>query len=68
MELIHGVEMDLRKQRYETFADLYVFCYRVAAVVGLMMTHILGFAPIGLSYMQKNWHCHAAYEHLTRYP
>jgi phytoene synthase len=43
MELIHGVEMDLRKQRYETFADLYVFCYRVAAVVGLMMTHILGF-------------------------
>ncbi len=42
-ELIRGVIMDLKKKRYETFDDLYLFCYRVAGVVGLMMTSILGY-------------------------
>jgi phytoene synthase len=42
LELLEGVKMDIRKTRYETFEDLYLFCYRVAAVVGLMMTHVLG--------------------------
>jgi phytoene synthase len=42
-DLIKGVKMDTYKVRYETFDDLYLFAYRVAAVVGLMMTHILGF-------------------------
>jgi len=43
LELLEGVKMDIRKTRYETFEDLYLFCYRVAAVVGLMMTHVLGY-------------------------
>lgn len=43
LELIAGAEMDLSIDRYETFDDLYVFAYRVAAVVGLMMTHVMGY-------------------------
>jgi 15-cis-phytoene synthase len=43
LELLEGVKMDLTKNRYETFDELYVFAYRVAGVVGLMMTYILGF-------------------------
>ncbi len=43
MDLLNGVEMDIRFQGYDTFDQLYVFCYRVAGVVGLMMTHILGY-------------------------
>lgn len=43
MDLIRGVEMDLTIDRYETFDDLYLFAYRVAGVVGLMMTYVLGF-------------------------
>lgn len=42
-QLLLGVEMDLQHKYYENFDDLYVFCYRVAGVVGLMMTHVLGF-------------------------
>ena len=43
LDLLRGVQMDLQNARYENFEALYVFCYRVAAVVGLMMTHILGY-------------------------
>ncbi len=42
LDLIKGVQMDLVSERYKTFDDLYLFCYRVAGVVGIMMTHILG--------------------------
>lgn len=43
LDLLKGVKMDLTEKRYETFDDLYVFCYRVAGVVGLMMTYVLGY-------------------------
>jgi phytoene synthase len=43
MDLIEGVQMDTSIRRYETFADLYLFAYRVAGVVGLMLTPVLGF-------------------------
>lgn len=43
LDLLKGVKMDLQRTRYQTFDDLYVFCYRVAGVVGLMMTHVLGY-------------------------
>jgi len=49
LELIEGMRMDLAATRYRTFADLRVFCYRVASVVGLMMCHAIGFedpAPV----------------------
>lgn len=42
-DLLNGVEMDMEIRRYDNFDELYVFCYRVAAVVGLMMTYVLGF-------------------------
>jgi 15-cis-phytoene synthase len=43
MDLLRGVTMDMERDRYETFDELYVFCYRVASVVGLMMTCVLGY-------------------------
>ena len=54
-ELIEGMRMDLNCTRYRTFDELRVFCYRVASVVGLMMSHVIGFerptdAPAGLNY------------------
>ncbi|MBI3895375.1 MAG: phytoene/squalene synthase family protein [Acidobacteria bacterium] len=42
-ELITGTEMDLTIRSYRTFEDLYHYCYRVAAVVGLCSLYILGF-------------------------
>lgn len=42
-EVIDGVEMDLNRRRYETFADLEVYCRRVASAVGLACIHVWGF-------------------------
>ncbi|MBO0723851.1 MAG: presqualene diphosphate synthase HpnD, partial [Blastocatellia bacterium] len=39
-EMINGCEMDLYRQRYETFAELYEYCYRVASITGLMCIEI----------------------------
>lgn len=44
LDLIEGVKMDIQYTRYKNFDDLYLFCYRVAAVVGLMMTYVLGYS------------------------
>ena len=43
LELMQGVLMDTRIKRYETFEELYVYCYRVASTVGLMSSEILGY-------------------------
>lgn len=43
LDLLKGVAMDVQKTRYKTFDELSLFCYRVAAVVGLMMTYVLGY-------------------------
>ena len=43
LDLLKGVTMDIQQTRYKTFDDLSLFCYRAAAVVGLMMTHVLGY-------------------------
>lgn len=42
-ELLKGVEMDLEVRRYETLADLELYCYRVASVVGLLSIEIFGY-------------------------
>jgi phytoene synthase len=42
-ELIDGVGSDLAVARYETFDDLYRYCYRVASVVGLSSIHVFGY-------------------------
>ena len=44
-DMIDGMRMDLVKQRYETFDELYEYCYRVAGTVGLMTTPIMGIDP-----------------------
>ena len=41
--LIEGVEMDLDSRRYETFADLYEYCIRVASAIGLICLEIFGY-------------------------
>ncbi|HEV7127098.1 MAG TPA: phytoene/squalene synthase family protein [Ktedonobacterales bacterium] len=43
LELLDGVEMDLRNTTYETFEDLRLYCYRVAGTVGLLMAPVLGY-------------------------
>ncbi len=54
LDLLKGVQMDIETDRYATFDDLYVFCYRVASVVGLMMTHIMGYKNVqAFEYAEK---------------
>jgi phytoene synthase len=42
-EMIDGVLGDLEPRRFETFSQLYRYCYQVASVVGLTCIHIFGF-------------------------
>jgi 15-cis-phytoene synthase len=42
-ELVKGCEMDLDKLRYENFAELELYCHRVASVVGLLSLEIFGY-------------------------
>jgi phytoene synthase len=42
-ELVKGMEMDLQNNRYHTFDDLQLYCYRVASTVGLMCIEIFGY-------------------------
>ncbi len=42
--IINGAEMDLTIDRYETFEDLYRYCFNVAAAVGLVCLQIFGYA------------------------
>ncbi|HUS14600.1 MAG TPA: squalene/phytoene synthase family protein [Chloroflexia bacterium] len=41
-ELLAGVRMDIQISRYATWADLWIYCYRVASTVGQMSMHITG--------------------------
>ena len=42
-EMIDGVASDLEPRRFQTFPELYRYCYQVASVVGLTVIHIFGF-------------------------
>lgn len=42
LELLEGMSMDERNERYETISELKLYCYRVASTVGLMMSHVMG--------------------------
>ncbi len=44
LELMRGVLMDTHQNRYATWDELKVYCYRVASVVGLMTSEIFGYA------------------------
>lgn len=41
--LLQGVEMDLSIKRYPDYAQLDLYCYRVASVVGLLSIEIFGY-------------------------
>jgi len=41
-DMIAGQRMDLCQSRYQTFAELETYCYRVAGTVGLMSLAIMG--------------------------
>jgi phytoene synthase len=42
VELTDGLEADVCNRRYADFPALALYCYRVAATVGLAMCHVLG--------------------------
>ncbi len=44
LDLMDGVAMDIEFKPFETFDELYVYCYKVAAVVGLMTSEIFGYS------------------------
>lgn len=43
-QLMEGVCMDLYKNRYETFDEVYDYSYKVASIVGLMTSEVFGYS------------------------
>lgn len=52
-DLLEGIRMDLSIDRYATFADLELYCYRVAGTVGLLSMQIIGYKPGAHTYAIK---------------
>ena len=52
-ELLAGIAMDLTVTRYQTFDDLWLYCYRVASVVGLISMQIIGHDDDAVDYAVK---------------
>lgn len=44
-DMVQGMRMDLTKTRYQTYDELYEYCYRVAGTVGLMSMPVMGISP-----------------------
>lgn len=42
-DLLKGMEMDLTKNRYETFNELEEYCFRAASTVGLICAEVFGY-------------------------
>ncbi|MDO4859211.1 MAG: phytoene/squalene synthase family protein [Thermoguttaceae bacterium] len=42
LEVLHGIQMDLEREFYETTEDLEAYCYHVASAVGLICLYIWG--------------------------
>jgi phytoene synthase len=54
LQIIDGMEMDLTQSRYLDWAGLERYCYRVAAVVGLLAAGIFGYRNPGTLEYAKN--------------
>ena len=53
-QMIEGVSSDLQPRNFQTFDELYRYCYQVASVVGLTTIHIFGFEnPRALQLAEK---------------
>lgn len=50
-DLIDGCWMDLEKKRYQSFADLYEYCFRVASTVGLVCMCIFEYQSVTAKQM-----------------
>lgn len=55
-DMIAGQRMDLYRSRYETFEELYEYCYRVAGTVGLMSTAVMGVDASGYAAPWQRYH------------
>ena len=52
-DMISGMEDDFHRNRYETFEELYSYCYRVASTVGLVCIEIYGYDdPMAREYAE----------------
>jgi phytoene synthase len=58
--IIDGTEMDLTANRYETFDDLYRYCFHVASAVGLVSLQIFGYK--GERAQEHAEHCGIAFQ------
>ncbi|MFW6358409.1 MAG: 15-cis-phytoene synthase CrtB [Chroococcales cyanobacterium] len=52
-DMIAGQRMDLYRNRYKTFEELQLYCYRVAGTVGLMSSAVLG---VETDHLTAPWH------------
>jgi 15-cis-phytoene synthase len=53
-QMIEGVTSDLEPRAFQTFDELYRYCYQVASVVGLCTIHVFGFeSPEALPLAEK---------------
>lgn len=55
LDLLDGAVMDLDTVAYETFDDLYRYCYRVASTVGLVCVHVFGFDGSAEALQMAEW-------------
>jgi 15-cis-phytoene synthase len=53
-DMVAGQRMDLYKNRYESFEELSLYCYRVAGTVGMMSNAVVG---VDLSQFTSPWNC-----------
>jgi len=58
--MIDGVEMDLGVSRYQTFDELYRYCFNVASSVGLTCLQIFGYSDEGARKHAE--HCGVAFQ------
>jgi phytoene synthase len=54
LAILRGCEMDLEKDRYETWAALRDYCYHVASAVGLLCIEIFGYRHPGAREYAEN--------------
>ena len=53
--MISGMEDDFHRNRYQTFEDLYTYCYRVASTVGLVCIEIYGYDDHRAREYAESW-------------
>ena len=52
LDMIEGQRMDVLRDRYASFSDLHLYCYRVAGTVGLMTQEVMG---VDAAYTSAPW-------------